>query len=150
MHRRVHDTRVFQIAGDFKFGQGRAFFSSNNMIISGVSLPTVILRDLDYPPLPWLMKLYPDMRAPVRRRFKVYTLSSCRTVVECGFGCLQTIWTSTPVMPFKLSRSAVHCMAYVRRGGVLSPGVSRRQCWFIGPLQATRKSQGLGPGLRGK
>lgn len=61
------------------------------MVLYWVSVPTVIWGDLMYPFQTWLMKPYPSINDPGKRKFK-HKLSSCRMLMECMFGRLKSHW----------------------------------------------------------
>ncbi|XP_067148208.1 uncharacterized protein [Apteryx mantelli] len=88
---KVHDAKVLTRSGIYMLGQAGTLFPPNDIVINGVSVPTVILGDPAYPLLPWLMTPYHGHMSPGKRKFNE-TLSNCRVVVEHAFGRLKARW----------------------------------------------------------
>ena len=74
-------------------GQNRQLLPECKKNVIGVEVPLVILGDLAYPLLSWLMKPYPEfMGMPQKNRRFNYNLSRARIVVEHAFGRLKGRW----------------------------------------------------------
>lgn len=65
---KVHEARVIWRPSVFKYGQAGTLSTVFGWKISGVSVPTVIMGDLAYPLLPWLIKAYPGVGSHGRRQ----------------------------------------------------------------------------------
>ena len=62
------------------------FFQDWKQTINGIEIPLVIIEDLAYPQLPWLMKVYPDTGTMTRQQqhYK-YHQNRARMVIENAF-----------------------------------------------------------------
>ncbi|XP_039337474.1 protein ANTAGONIST OF LIKE HETEROCHROMATIN PROTEIN 1-like [Mauremys reevesii] len=148
---KVHNARVFHHSGVYIHGQARTLFPPNDIDINGVTVPTVILGDPAYPLLPWLMKPYPDVKDPGKKRFN-YIVSKCRMVVECAFGRLKSRWrclqTRLDVSVINAVRITVACCALHNlceaRGEPFSPEWTSdskgTQNWYPQPESAAIKA----------
>lgn len=85
---KVHVTRVLRRSGLYLKRGERTSFPRNDVFLYDMSVPTVILEDIAYPLLTWLMKLYPINDAE-KREFN-YKLSSWRMIIDCVFGRLKS------------------------------------------------------------
>ena len=57
---RVHDARVFSNSSLYQRGQNNSLFPDLTEAIAGRDVPLVLIGDLAYPLLLWLMKAYPN------------------------------------------------------------------------------------------
>ena len=85
----VHDARVFANSTLFRRGETKTLLPDWNERIDGVDVPLVMLGDLAYPLLCWLMKGFPDTSNLIRseKRFN-HRLSKAQVVVEHAYGRL--------------------------------------------------------------
>ncbi|XP_050792348.1 uncharacterized protein LOC127042885 [Gopherus flavomarginatus] len=90
---KVHDARIFWNTGLFRKLQAGTFFPDQKITVGDVEMPIVILGDLAYPLMPWLMKPYTGKLDRSKEWFN-YRLSRCRMTVECAFGRLKGSWHS--------------------------------------------------------
>ena len=90
---RVHDAGVFANSTLYKRGQDCTLFPDWKKSISGTDVPLVILGDLAYPLLPWLMKAFPDNgNSSHQQKTFNYRLSRARVIVEHAYGRLKGRW----------------------------------------------------------
>ncbi|KAM7181031.1 uncharacterized protein RBU57_018045 [Macrochelys suwanniensis] len=89
--RKVHDARIFRNTGLFKRLETGTFFPDQKITVGEGEMPMVILGDLTYPLMLWLMKPYMGQLDSSKERFN-NRLSKCRMSVECAFGCLKARW----------------------------------------------------------
>lgn len=84
----VHDTRVLSSSELCNLGlQGKLFYPNITERVLGVDLNPVILGDLAYPLLNWLVKGYPEnQNTPIWQCNFNYWLSRARMTVENTFG----------------------------------------------------------------
>lgn len=72
------------------FSQTKFCCYQKSEVISGVSIPRLLVGDTAYPLLPWLMKGFSDNGKLTSQQVKFnYQLSRARMVVECAFGRLK-------------------------------------------------------------
>ena len=86
--RSVHDARVLSNSKIFEKGNNDTLFPQNiEEEISGQRVNPVIIGDVAYPLLPWLMKPYPENNTTPRiKKLFNYQLSRARMAVEDAFG----------------------------------------------------------------
>ena len=79
----------------FERGEAGTLVPDKKRRIGGADVPIVILGDLAYPLLPWLIKplTATGLLSRKQRHFN-YHLSRARIVVEFAFGCLKGRWRS--------------------------------------------------------
>ena len=89
----VHHARILRNSELFKQATAGTLFPNQSVQIEGTSVQLLILGDLAYPLLPWLMKPFPQHCPLTRdqRRFN-YRLSRARMTVENTFGRLKGRW----------------------------------------------------------
>ena len=90
---KVHDARVFANSSCYRKGTNGIMFPNWPRTIGGVSVPLVILGDVAYPLLPWLMKPYLENASTTRQQRNYnYRHSRARMIVENAFGRLKGRW----------------------------------------------------------
>ena len=89
---KVHDARVL-VNSSFYCKASRGQLLPDSKTLNGIDIPLLILGDLAYPLLPWLMKAYPESGAstPQWHHFN-YHLSQVKMVMENSFGRLKGRW----------------------------------------------------------
>ncbi len=90
---RVHDARVFANSASYRKAQDSKLLPNWTESVAGSNLSLVLLGDLAYPLLPWMMKAFPDNgRLSRQQRTFNYRLSHARVVVEHTYGRLKGRW----------------------------------------------------------
>ena len=89
----VHDGRIFSNSNLYLKGSNGRLFPDQTRTINGHSLPIVIVGDLAYQLLPWVMKPYPEYAGmPQKQRNFNFRLSKARITVKHAFGRLKGRW----------------------------------------------------------
>ncbi|XP_032064807.1 protein ANTAGONIST OF LIKE HETEROCHROMATIN PROTEIN 1-like [Thamnophis elegans] len=88
---KVHDARIFRSSPIFRAMNQGTFGPSTTMDIEGEQVKPVILGDLAYPLLPWLMTPYSGQLDSRKQLFN-NRLGHCRTVVGQAFERLRGRW----------------------------------------------------------
>ncbi|XP_044307839.1 protein ANTAGONIST OF LIKE HETEROCHROMATIN PROTEIN 1-like isoform X1 [Varanus komodoensis] len=88
---KVHDARIFRSSPIFRAMNQGTFGPSTVLDMEGEQVKPVILGDLAYPLLPWLMTPYSG-HLDTRKQLFNDTLGRCRAVVEYAFERLRGRW----------------------------------------------------------
>nr|XP_060615329.1 uncharacterized protein LOC132765152 [Anolis sagrei ordinatus] len=88
---KVHDARIFRSSPIFRAMNQGTFGPNTTMNMEGEDVKPVILGDMAYPLLPWLMTPYSG-HLDTRKQLFNDTVGRCRTIVDYAFERLRGRW----------------------------------------------------------